>query len=183
MNIYVDLDNTLVPLLESWLDIINSKEGTTHLVESVQKYNEDFLLDSLKYLEDGTVYDSIEPFRGAVEFLQELQKYGSVHILSASLGTVSDNKKREFCAKWFPNVPFISSTGKKENNVKDFSVLIDDCFQNTYSFVKSSNGVAIMYNNNNRYLYNTQIFRHARFYSVFTYEQILDTLKKLGRTV
>ncbi len=175
MDIYVDLDMVLVPLLDTWIECINKKQGTDYTTDNIERYADDILINNFDVLKDGSIYEKLSPFEGASYFLDELKSLGNVKILSNSIGAKNDEAKREFCKKYFPEVERIIKGGDKHLIVKH-NILIDDFFGSIYNVVKHSKGHGILFNMKNKYKYNDMLLTDFNFHRANSYDGVYNII-------
>jgi 5'(3')-deoxyribonucleotidase len=111
MIIYLDMDETLVNLVDPWLDILNEKSGHNFSRDQVGAYAvEDNFSDRLSSEEifepfntEG-FWSSLPPFPGALEFVQTLYEADhTIYIATIpALGSVCHHEKEYWVQQYLP---------------------------------------------------------------------------------
>lgn len=128
----VDLDSTVVDLLNVWLKLYNDDYGTTVSIADLKTWDiQDHVhigKEIEKYLETPHLYRDLVAYPGACEALLRMHKKGhEIHIISAASEaehTAAD--KIWWCRQYLPFIPrqFITISHQKDRYLCD--VLIDD---------------------------------------------------------
>lgn len=196
MNIYVDLDNTLVNTVDAWVDFINEKTNKNYTVKGLHHYP--WL--SIKYAskfdyfwESGDEYciheGKIKPHNGAQEFIGELKaEFGkeNVHIVTMPLDGI-EQFKNKFIKHYFKiepeNIHYKYNKYEVVNSL-GHGVLIDDYQKHIKNFV--SNGTpAILWTNNKKYNWDVNqtedlLFTYPKLaFTANTYNEVLGILHYL----
>lgn len=176
-KIFVDLDSTINNFVDVWISQINSRYNKNfshsdlteyHPFPNNPEYFDIFLKDDM--------YQYVEPLKNCDVFLNQLYSFtDNVYILSATYDGLTESKMRHI-NKYFPNIPVILSKRDKHLYTDKHSVLIDDGFHNIKGHVDINDGVGILFNHENRYYYNRDLYTHDNLYRVSNYEQIIEIL-------
>ncbi len=195
MKAYIDLDNTLVNTVDSWIEFINSKENINLTLEDIHTYpwlsmkfkdeNGKGIYDH--YWESGDeycIYDGkIKPHTGSQEFIDELKSmFGkeNVHIVTMALDGI-ERFKNKFIKHYFKIDPEnIHYYHNKYDVTKKLGsgILLDDYQKHTRSFV-TNGSPSILFTNNGKYKWDIDQTKELEnkyselFYVVDNYEQAL----------
>lgn len=135
--IAVDVDDTVAPTAQAWVDWLNkisgkslSLEDCSHHGYDLSKAYEDELpegLDPYSFFCNDTIYDTIEPLKGSVKWLRYLRDYGcDVVFVTAATGRFakSSEGKERFLNRYFPFADGYVIT--EDKSLVKCDVLIDD---------------------------------------------------------
>lgn len=165
MKIYVDYDTTLVNLIDVWLEWVKEHFHVSFRTMDINRWY--FLRDTIGkkahwfyqhfgYLSDKEK-ESIQPFKGAVEFIKNLQDvFGAenVCILSSTGGDVDRESKISHIKCHFPMLGEeqckLVPHGPKHPYTKD-SVLVDDYSLHVLEHVHYNDSLGFLFNYQNRF--------------------------------
>lgn len=110
MIIYLDMDETLVNLVDPWLEYLNSKAGTDFSRKNTTAYSvEQSFEDKLsrtaifKPFKTKGFWVNLPPFVGAIPFVEQLHKDHTVYLATIpALGKVCAYEKEKWMAKHLP---------------------------------------------------------------------------------
>jgi len=126
MRIGIDVDLTVAPTLEKWLEWYEQETG--HKVElpagigyNVKKYLSEHE-NPFEFWEKEDLYDDVEPYKDAKEFIEKLSENHEIAFISSVFGKHYDSKKK-FIKRFFPYAHFIATDSKW---LVDVDILIDD---------------------------------------------------------
>lgn len=134
MRIGVDVDLTVVDLVDDWLAWLNSMTGQS-LTKADCNYSYaigEYFKEDLKKLDlcpkdfwrAANIYDLAKPLEGAVPYLQLLHEEGAeIVFISKTMGNHGESKKM-FLNRWFPFNSGIVFTDEK--GLVDVDVMVDD---------------------------------------------------------
>jgi len=185
MKVFVDYDSTLVDFLDKWISYINDTEGTNISIDDVTywDYFRDLKVNAKKYFIKKVPYSSgkycATPLDGAVEFFKTVNSLYDATILTITRDEVNKELKNQHIYKHFNTSKTIHESHKvkyaTDENGKP-NVLIDDKLETCLSWV-ANGGVAILFNHNNRYKYNTYKVGFKDLFYVSNYDEILPILQ------
>ena len=136
MIIAIDFDETLFPTLEKIVEIYNKRHDEHLFTSQITTYNLYECLDVvvadelLSLFVDKSVYNNLQPYKGAVRALQALVNNGHEIYIATATDTKNFIWKEQLLQRHFPFVPkdnLIRINNKKLLNV---DVLIEDKLDN-----------------------------------------------------
>ena len=137
--IAIDFDETLFPTLERVLDIYNQRNNANLELSQITTYN---LSDSFeadvadKLIElfvDKSVYDSLQPYKGAVKAVKTLIEQGPEVYIATSTDVRNMGWKEELLQKYFPFIPKKNLIRIHNKSLLNVDVLIEDKLDNLKS--------------------------------------------------
>ena len=152
MNIYIDLDETLVDIITPTLKWLNSTFGILEERKNIKYYS--YLQDKhgppiIDFWSDSYLYDRdiAKPFEGAIEFVNTLKaKDLNIFILS----NCTDKNylaKIKYVNRHFNISSFIPCFhNKKWEFLKKDDILVDDHYSNCISHTMINDGKSILFN-------------------------------------
>ena len=138
-KIAIDFDETLFPTLEKVLETYNKRYNTNIGLSQITTYN---LYDSLsvevadKLLElfvDKSVYDSLQPYKGAVRAVKSLVEQGNEIYVATATNVKNMEWKEQLLQKYFPFIPKKNLIRIYDKALLNVDVLIDDSSDNLKS--------------------------------------------------
>ena len=139
MVIVIDFDETLFPTLEKVIEIYNQQHDKSLSLSQIVKYNLYECLDEntadeiLGLFVDKAVYDSLQPYKGAVRVIKTLIEQGN----DIYIATASDLKNMEWkerlLQKYFPFIPKNNLIRIYNKKLLNCDILIDDNMNNLTS--------------------------------------------------
>lgn len=133
----MDLDDTLIDLLNPWVVALNEKYGTNIQKEDIVEWNMQKAFPSLNKseiyspLKERSFWDGVEPIEGAIGYLILLMKEGhEILIVTASHYSVIEMKAETVLKRYFSFIPWedVIITSDKRRIRGD--VLVDDAPHN-----------------------------------------------------
>ena len=141
MIICIDFDEVLFPTLSKVIEIYNKRHDETLSLDQITTYNLYECLDPivadelLELFVDKTVYDCLQPFKGAIRAVQTLINQGNEIYIATATSSKNLEWKEQLLRRYFPFIPqenLIRIHNKKLLNV---DVLVED---NLYTLTKTS---------------------------------------------
>jgi len=185
MKVFIDYDSTLVDFLDKWILYINDTEGTNISIDDVTywEYFRDLNVNTKKYFINRVPYSSGKyctiPLDGAVEFFKNINSLYDTTILTVTRDEVNKELKNQHIYKHFNTSKIIHESYKVKYATDEDdkpNVLIDDKLETCLSWI-ANGGVAILFNHNNRYKYNTYKVGVKNLFYVSNYDEILPILQ------
>ena len=179
-TILVDLDSVLVPWVEAMLERLK-EIGINEEVKNIKTYN--YLHDKYgnefikSIYNENNFYKNLEPFDGAVTFLNNLNEKYSVKIVTVSGSEHNQLSKASFIEKHFGGL-YEELIFEKQKYLIKGDALVDDSFENIYDMISNQRILSICYNHENRYEYNDFIYDNSLFKKALSYSQVELLLEK-----
>lgn len=135
-KIALDFDETLFPTLEKVLEIYNRRHGTSLELSQITTYN---LSDSLEaevaeelieIFVDKNVYDSLQPYKGAIRAIKNLVEQGHEIYVATSTDVRNMEWKEELLQKYFPFIPKNNLIRIHNKSLLNVDILVEDKLDN-----------------------------------------------------
>lgn len=139
LRIAIDFDETLFPTLEKVIEIYNKRYNTNIELSQITTYN---LHDSLsaevadELLElfvDKSVYDSLQPYKGAVRAVKSLVEQGNEVYIATSTDVRNMEWKEQLLQKHFPFIPKKNLIRIHNKALLNVDVFVEDKLDNLKS--------------------------------------------------
>lgn len=136
MIIAIDFDSTLFPTMERVIDIYNDRHSANMTLSQHTAYNfhdhfpSDVADELISIFVEKDVYDSLQPYKGAVRAVRFLMEQGHEVYIATASDVRNMEWKEELLQKYFPFIPknnLIRIYNKKMLNV---DMLIEDNLDN-----------------------------------------------------
>lgn len=136
MRIAIDFDEVLFPTLDKVVEIYNKRRGTNIELSQITTYSlydsfpADIADELLELFVDKTVYDNLQPYKGATRAVQTLIERGNEIYIATATDVRNMEWKEELLRRYFPFIPknnLIRIHNKKLLNV---DILIEDNLDN-----------------------------------------------------
>jgi 5'(3')-deoxyribonucleotidase len=135
-KIAIDFDSTLFPTLEKVLEIYNKRHGTDFELSQITTYNlsdsfESDVADELVELFiDKSVYDSLQPYKGAIKAVKTLIEQGHEVYIATATDVRNMEWKEELLKKHFPFIPKKNLIRIHNKALLNVDVLVEDKLDN-----------------------------------------------------
>lgn len=137
MTILVDADGVLEDLTQKWVIYLNEKYGTSVRYDDVTEWDMTKSFPSLTREQvygaelKEELYDQLEPYEGAVEYVKKLQDDGhTVYVVTTSPYQIIKTKMEKVIFKYFPNLSWKNVIITSNKKMIKGDVLIDDGIHN-----------------------------------------------------
>lgn len=136
MRIAIDFDEVLFPTLDKVVEVYNKRRGTNIELSQITTYSlydsfpADIADELLELFVDKTVYDNLQPYKGATRAVQTLIERGNEIYVATATDVRNMEWKEELLRRYFPFIPknnLIRIHNKKLLNV---DILIEDNLDN-----------------------------------------------------
>lgn len=136
LKIAIDFDETLFPTLERVIEIYNKRYSTNIELSQITTYN---LHDSLsaevadellEFFVDKSVYDSLQPYKGAVRAVKSLVEQGNEVYIATSTDVRNMEWKEQLLQKHFPFIPKKNLIRIHNKAMLNVDVMIEDKLEN-----------------------------------------------------
>lgn len=176
MNIYLDLDETIVDIITPTLKWLNSTFGILEERKNIKYYS--YLKDThgtavVDYWSNPYLYDKdiAKPFEGAIEFVNTLRSMGFNIFILSNCTDKNYLAKIKYVNKYFNISSFISCFhNKKWEFLKKNDILVDDHYANCISHTMINDGKSILFNYN-------RINPWASESNFTTYDSVIEKIK------
>ena len=175
-TISVDLDSTIFDLLTLWIEFSNIKFNTNYIIEDVLTYNQDFLMNSMEFI-DTNLYDDAVPIPNAVLFIDTLKQHYNVQIVTHTFEGHRESKLN-FIKKYFGDIKVICTDSCKLESTKD-TILIDDKLEHITKHIDINKGIGIVYTMDDRLQYNKTDRKDV--VRLGSYSDIVEYLNKINK--
>lgn len=137
MRIGIDVDSTVVSLMEDWLNWLNGMSGKAYSYDQVKRSYCMFdhfpeVEQPLKFWEMAGIYDNAEPFEDASLVIEALYRQGHEIVFISKVMGHHPESKTQFLERYFPFNSGIVYTSQKY--LVDVDVMIDDRYEFLYPF-------------------------------------------------
>lgn len=135
-RIAIDFDETLFPTLERVVDAYNKKHGTSIELVQITTYNlhESFPAEVadelLEFFVDKSIYDCLQPYKGAVRAVKTLVEQGHEIYVATSTDVRNMEWKEELLQKHFPFIPKKNLIRIHNKALLNVDVLVEDKMDN-----------------------------------------------------
>ena len=139
LRIAIDFDETLFPTLEKILDIYNKHHDSNIELSQITTYNLSDSLDAdiadelLELFVDKSVYDCLQPYKGAVRSVKTLVEQGHEIYIVTSTDVRNMEWKEELLQKHFPFIPKKNLIRIHNKSLLSVDVLVEDKLDNLKS--------------------------------------------------
>ena len=139
LKIAIDFDETLFPTLEKILEVYNKRHNTNIELSQITTYS---LHDSLpvevadELLElfvEKTIYDSLQPYKGAIRAVKTLIEQGHEVYIATSTDVKNIEWKEQLLQKYFLFIPKNNLIRIHDKALLNVDVLIEDKLDNLKS--------------------------------------------------
>lgn len=135
-RISIDFDETLFPTLGRVLEIYNKRNGTNLELSQITTYNlhdslpADVADELLELFVDKSVYDCLQPYKGAVRAVKTLIEQGHEVYVATSADVKNIEWKEELLQKHFPFIPKNNLIKIHNKALLNVDILVDDKMDN-----------------------------------------------------
>ena len=139
LRIGIDFDETLFPTLEKVLEIYNKRHGTNIELSQITAYHlhDNFPVDVadelVELFVEKSVYDGLQPYRGAVRTIKTLVEQGHEIYIATSTDVRNMEWKEELLQKHFPFIPKKNLIRIHHKTLLNVDVLVEDKLENLKS--------------------------------------------------
>ena len=139
LRIAIDFDETLFPTLEKIIDIYNKHHDSNIELSQITTYNLSDSLDAditdelLELFVDKSVYDCLQPYKGAVRSVKTLVEQGHEIYVATSTDVRNMEWKEELLQKHFPFIPKKNLIRIHNKALLSVDVLVEDKLDNLKS--------------------------------------------------
>lgn len=138
-RIAIDFDETLFPTLEKVVEAYNKRHGTNIELVQITTYNlhdslpTDVADELLDLFVEKSVYDSLQPYKGAVRAVKAFVEQGHEVYVATSTDVRNMEWKEELLQKYFPFIPKKNLIRIYNKSLLNVDVLVDDKLDNLKS--------------------------------------------------
>jgi len=183
-KIYIDYDSTLVDFIKPYLKKLNEKEKIelTHKTYK-RKENEMYIKSNYDLMKVGDVYEEVEVFEGAIDFLNELRDAGYVlEVITSSMSGDQKFYKKEHMERNFAGFfESVIHARKKFPHTKD-GFFIDDKLSNVEKHCENNETIGFLYNHKGLHDKDIgkikELNKRKNFYYVESYSEMLNIINK-----
>jgi 5'(3')-deoxyribonucleotidase len=181
MIITIDFDETLFPTLEKVIEIYNQRNNTTVSLDQINTYS---LYESLdcsvadKILElfcDREVYDSLQPYQGAIAVTKTLIDKGHEIYIATATDVKNLIWKENLLQKYFPFIPKNNLIRIHQKKLLQTDVLIEDNLTNLINSFSERICFNQLWNQSTTKDYAYDITR------VYSWNDVIDVIKEIER--
>lgn len=135
-RIAIDFDETLFPTLEKVIDAYNKKHSTSIELAKITTYNLHESLpvevadELLELFVEKSIYDSLQPYKGAVRAVKTLIEQGHEIYVATSTDVRNMEWKEELLQKHFPFIPKKNLIRIHNKALLNVDVLVEDKMDN-----------------------------------------------------
>ena len=139
LRIAIDFDETLFPTLDKVVESYNKIHGTNIELTQITTYNlhdslhADVADELLELFVDKSVYDNLQPYKGAIRAIKTLAEQGHEIYIATSTDVRNMEWKEELLQKHFPFIPKKSLIRIHNKALLNVDVLVDDKMDNLKS--------------------------------------------------
>ena len=136
LRIAIDFDSTLFPTMERVVEIYNKNHNTSIVMSQITMYNLHDNFDSdvadelFELFVDKTVYDNLQPYKGAVRAIKALVEQGHEIYIATSTDVRNMEWKEELLQKHFPFIPKKNLLRIYNKGLLNVDVLVEDKLDN-----------------------------------------------------
>lgn len=136
LRIAIDFDETLFPTLEKVVEIYNKYHNTHIEMSQITTYNlhdslsADVADEIIELFVDKRVYDSLQPYKGAVRAVKSLVEQGHEVYIATSTDVRNMEWKEQLLQKYFPFIPKKNLIRIHNKALLNVDVLIEDKLEN-----------------------------------------------------
>ena len=138
-RIAIDFDETLFPTLEKVLEVYNKCHETNIELTQITAYSlseslgADIADELIKLFVDKSIYDSLQPYKGAIRAVKTLVEQGHEIYIATSTDVRNMEWKEELLHKYFPFIPKNNLIRIHNKTLLNVDVLIEDKLENLKS--------------------------------------------------
>lgn len=139
LKIAIDFDSTLFPTLEKVLELYNKRHNTNVELSQITSYNfydnfESAVADEfLELFVEKSVYDNLQPYKGAVKAVKTLIEQGHEIYIATSTDVRNMEWKEKLLRKHFPFIPKDNLIRIHNKSLLNIDVLVEDNLSNLKS--------------------------------------------------
>ena len=139
LRIAIDFDSTLFPTMERVIELYNKKHDVSLDISQITMYNlhDNFPTDVgdelIELFVEKTVYDNLQPYKGAVRAIKTLIEHGHEIYIATSTDVRNMEWKEELLQKHFPFIPKQNLIRIHNKALLNVDILIDDKLDNLKS--------------------------------------------------
>ena len=136
LKIAIDFDDALFPTTEKVLEFYNKKYGTKFDISQITSYSwydsfdSDIADELIKMLIDKTIYDYLQPYKGAIRAVKSLVERGHEVYIATATDVGNMGQKEELLRKYFPFIPKDNLIRIHNKGLLNVDVMIDDKLDN-----------------------------------------------------
>ena len=136
LKIAIDFDSTLFPTMERVIELYNKKHNTSIELSQITMYNLHDNFDSniadelLELFVDKSVYDNLQPYKGAVRTIKTLVEHGHEIYIATSTDVRNLEWKEQLLQKHFPFIPKNNLIRIDNKALLNVDVMIEDKTEN-----------------------------------------------------
>jgi 5'(3')-deoxyribonucleotidase len=136
LRIAIDFDETLFPTLEKVIEIYNKCHDTHIELSQITTYNlhdslsADIADEIIELFVDKRVYDSLQPYKGAVRAVKSLVEQGHEVYIATSTDVRNMEWEEQLLQKYFPFIPKKNLIRIHNKALLNVDVLIEDKLEN-----------------------------------------------------
>lgn len=136
LKIALDFDETLFPTLEKVIEIYNNKHSTNIELSQITTYNLYGCFDTevadelLELFVDKSVYDCIQPYKGAVRAIKTLIEQGHEIYVATASDMRNMEWKEQLMRRHFPFIPKNNLIRIYNKKLLNIDVLVEDSLDN-----------------------------------------------------
>lgn len=136
MTIAIDFDETLFTTLEKVLEIYNRRHNANLELSQIITYNlydsfdESVADELLELFVDKRVYDSLQPYKGAIRAVKSLVEQGHEVYIATSTDVRNMEWKEQLLQKYFPFIPKKNLIRIHNKALLNVDVLVEDKLDN-----------------------------------------------------
>lgn len=136
LRIAIDFDSTLFPTMERVIELYNKKHGTPFELSQITTYNLHESLPTevadelLELFVDKSIYDCLQPYKGAVRSIKTLVEQGHEVYIATSTDVRNMEWKEELLQKHFPFIPKKNLIRIHNKALLNVDVLVEDKMDN-----------------------------------------------------
>lgn len=136
MTIAIDFDETLFTTLEKVLEIYNRRHNANLELSQIITYNlydsfdESVADELLELFVDKRVYDSLQPYKGAIRAVKSLVEQGHEVYIATNTDVRNMEWKEQLLQKYFPFIPKNNLIRIHNKALLNVDVLIEDKLEN-----------------------------------------------------